>query len=520
MISRQVIGTVIAMASIFTTCGGGASGQQVHRCAGAGRWFPADAALLRRNIERYLNGVKTERPKGEVVAVVSPHAGYDFSGPVAAYGYAAVRDQSYKRVIVLALSHGYPLAGASVLDVEAYETPLGSIPVDRDCVKALLAGGAIKTVPGAHVTEHSDENQLPFLQVVLKPGWKLVSVLVGQVGEKDLEATANALRPYIFGETLIVVSSDFTHIDNAVASQQNKMDLGAADLLVAKDYRGFVNYLQGPQGTICGRMPLAVLLKLLDKDCTGHLLQHRISGEVTGDFSYSVGYCSIIYTTPTRKSSPGKMAETTSSTATTGNPGPPALQSDRFLSEAEEQTLLRLARTTLAEWVERQSKSVDLTKFELTPILRRKSGAFVTLHAQGDLRGCIGYIEGIKPLYETVMDNARNAATEDTRFSPVGKAELAQIDIEISALSPLRKIGSVEEIVIGKHGLLIKKGYNQGVFLPQVPVEQGWNLEQYLEGICRKAYLPRGAWKEGAELQVFTAQVFGEKESRAGGKTK
>jgi AmmeMemoRadiSam system protein A len=214
------------------------------------------------------------------------------------------------------------------------------------------------------------------------------------------------------------------------------------------------------------------------------------------------------------------MAETTSSTATTGNPGPPALQSDRFLSEAEEQTLLRLARTTLAEWVERQSKSVDLTKFELTPILRRKSGAFVTLHAQGDLRGCIGYIEGIKPLYETVMDNARNAATEDTRFSPVGKAELAQIDIEISALSPLRKIGSVEEIVIGKHGLLIKKGYNQGVFLPQVPVEQGWNLEQYLEGICRKAYLPRGAWKEGAELQVFTAQVFGEKESRAGGKTK
>jgi hypothetical protein len=519
MIRQRVIGMVIAMASIFTTCGGGASGQQVHRCAGAGRWFSDNPTQLRKDIERYLSGTKVEPPKGEVVAVVAPHAGYDYSGPVAAYGYASVRGKSYARVIVLALSHGYPLAGVSVFDVEAYETPLGSIPVDRDCVTALLAGGAIQSVPAAHLREHSDENQLPFLQVVLKPGWKLVSLLVGQVGEAELDAAAKALRPYIFGDTLIVVSSDFTHLDNAVAAQQNKMDLGAAELLVAKDYKGFVNYLKGPQGTICGRMPLELLLKLLDKDCTGHLLQHRISGEMTGDFSYSVGYCSIIYTTPTKKPSSGKAAETTSSTATS-NPGTPSLQSDRILSDAEEQTLLRLAQATLVEWVERNSKKVDLSQFDLTPTLRRKLGAFVTLHAQGDLRGCIGYIEPIKPLYETVMDNARNAATEDTRFSPVTKKELRNIDIEISVLSPMRKIESVKEIVVGKHGLLIKKGFNQGVFLPQVPVEQGWNLEQYLEGICRKAYLPRGAWKEGAELSVFTAQVFGEKESQAGGKAK
>jgi hypothetical protein len=368
------------------------------------------------------------------------------------------------------------------------------------------------------VSEHSDENQMPFLQVALKPGWKMVSILVGQVGEADLEAAAKALRPYIFGDTLIVVSSDFTHIDNAIADQQNKMDLGAADLLVAKDYKGFTAYLRGPQGTICGRMPLALLLKLLDKDCTGHRLQHRISGEMTGDFSYSVGYCSIIYTTPTRKPAPGKAAEATSSTAAAGNPGTPSLQSDRILTEAEEQTCLRLARATLVEWVEHGSKNVDLAKFDLTPTLRQKLGAFVTLHARGDLRGCIGYPQAIKPLYETIMDNARNAATEDTRFSPVTKREIADIDIEISVLSPMREIESAKEIVIGKHGLLIKKGWNQGIFLPQVPVEQGWNLDQYLEGICRKAGLPRGAWKEGAELSVFTAQVFGEKERLAGGK--
>jgi len=179
---------------------------------------------------------------------------------------------------------------------------------------------------------------------------------------------------------------------------------------------------------------------------------------------------------------------------------------------------LRLARTTLVEWVERGSKKVDLSQFDLTPTLRRKLGAFVTLHARGDLRGCIGYIEAIKPLCETVMENACNAATRDTRFSPATKKELRDIDIEISVLSPMRKIESVKEIVIGKHGLFIQKGFYQGVFLPQVPVEQGWNLDQYLEGICRKAGLPRGAWKEGADLSVFTAQVFGEKEQRVGGK--
>jgi len=510
---RQTARVVITMAGLFAACGGGASGRQVHRCAGAGRWFPATAGELRKSVERFMDTAKFEMPEGEIVATVAPHAGYDYSGPVAAYSYATVRGKSYKRVIVLALSHRYPLMGASVLDVDAYETPLGSIPVDRDCVKELLKSGAFQSVPEAHGSEHSDENQLPFLQVALKPGWKLVPILVGQVGEAELEAEAKALRPYIFGDTLIAVSSDFTHLDNAVAAEQNKMDLGAAQLLVAKDLPGFIKYLHGPQGTICGRMPLALLLKLLDQDCTGHLLQHRISGELTGDFSYSVGYCAIVYATPTKKPSPGKAAAATSPKAEASS-ATAALQSEKFLTADEEQTLLRLARATLKEWVEKGSQKVDLAQFTLTPTLKRNAGAFVTLHERGDLRGCIGYIEPIKPLHETVMENARNAATEDYRFPPVKAGELGVIDIEISVMSPLRKIKSVDDIVIGKHGLIIKKSSNQGVFLPQVPVEQGWNLEQYLEGICRKAGLPRGAWKEGAELLVFTAQVFGEKESR------
>jgi AmmeMemoRadiSam system protein A len=183
-----------------------------------------------------------------------------------------------------------------------------------------------------------------------------------------------------------------------------------------------------------------------------------------------------------------------------------------LLTPDEERTLLRLARVTLEAWIKNESKDVDLEMFDLTEPLSSRAGAFVTLHHEGKLRGCIGYIEPIKPLYEAVMDNARNAATNDPRFPKVTVTELPYVDVEISVMSPLRKIDSVDEIVIGEHGLVIKKDYNQGVFLPQVAVEQKWNLEQYLEGICRKAYLPTDAWKEDAELEVFTAQVFGEKE--------
>lgn len=521
MRAERIAGMVIAMGTVFATCGGGKSGN-IHKCAGAGRWFPASATELRREVERFLDSAKVEVPKGRVVAVVAPHAGYAYCGPVAGYTYGVVRGKSYKRVIILALSHSYPIRGLSVLDVDAYETPLGLVPVDRECVRKLLEHNLVQTVAAAHAQEHSDENQLPFLQVALKPGWKLVSVFVGQLSDGEYDQAAKLLKPFVTDETLIVVSSDFTHLRNAIPEKQNKYDLDAAELLVAKDFRGFLDYVrQDPdeQGSICGQRPLALLLKLLDEDCTGRLLKHMTSGQLTGMFDYSVGYCAIAYTKP---AGAGTQANEQNKAQESGgqNPGRPALQSDRILSDEEEQTLLRLARATLSQWIERGSKQVDLSQFNLTEALKRKAGVFVTLHENGRLRGCIGYIEPIKPLYEAVMDNARNAATNDPRFPAVTARELDRIDIEISVMSPLRQIETIDEIVIGKHGLVIEKGLNRGVFLPQVPVEQGWNLQQYLEGICRKAFLPPDAWKKGAKLYVFTAQVFGEKPRHGGGGAK
>lgn len=506
MESCKLAGWVIVMATISATCGGGSSAE-VHQCAGAGRWFPAGKSELRKAVEKYLDSAKLEQPAGRVVAIVSPHAGYAYSGPIAGYGFAAIRGKSYKRVIVLAPSHqmnyASGLRGISAMDAASYETPLGSIPVDRECVEDLLKTKAFTGVPEAHRREHSDENQLPFLQVALKPGWKLVPILIGYVGEKEIAAAAEALKPHVDEDTLIVVSSDFSHVSNANSKTQNQWTVEAGKLLAAKDYAGFVKYVNSDprgRGTICGALPIEMLLKTLDEKAEGHVLKHAISGDMTGDYSYSVAYCSIVYTMPNGSA----QAEQ--------KPKSGGLQSDKFLSDEEEQTLLKLARTSLNEWINNKSDDVNLSKFDLTPNLRRDAGAFVTLHEKGRLRGCIGYIMPIKPLYETVLENARNASTGDPRFPKVAAKELPDIDIEISVMSPLHKIDSINEIEIGRHGLLIKKGASQGVFLPQVPVDQGWDLNQYLEGICRKAYLPRGAWKTGAELQVFTAQVFGEKE--------
>lgn len=180
------------------------------------------------------------------------------------------------------------------------------------------------------------------------------------------------------------------------------------------------------------------------------------------------------------------------------------------LTSGERSELLRIARTAIKEKLEGRTWNPDEPP---TPRLAQKQGAFVTLHEQGFLRGCIGYIVGVKPLYLTVADMARQAAFADPRFRPLTPAEYPKIDIEITVLSPLRKISNPADVRVGKHGLLVRRGPYQGVLLPQVAVEEGWDRETFLAHTCRKAGLPPSSWKEEqTELFVFTGEVFGEKE--------
>ncbi len=180
------------------------------------------------------------------------------------------------------------------------------------------------------------------------------------------------------------------------------------------------------------------------------------------------------------------------------------------LNREQQVKLLNLARNTIAEALGMEPG--EKPEFN-DAIFREQCGAFVTLHIRGRLRGCIGYIKGVKNIPDTIVDMARASAFKDPRFPPLGNDELEKADIEISVLSPIETVESVSDITVGRDGLIISRGFNSGLLLPQVPVEQGWDLETFLMNTCYKAGLPGSAWQQkGTKIEKFSAQVFGEKE--------
>jgi AmmeMemoRadiSam system protein A len=181
-----------------------------------------------------------------------------------------------------------------------------------------------------------------------------------------------------------------------------------------------------------------------------------------------------------------------------------------MLSKEERTFLLQLARDT----IHARLKGKPLPACEATSeMLKELRGAFVTMHAHGALRGCIGYVEPIKPLWQTVQEMAVASAFQDPRFPALKEAEYSDIEIEISVMSPLRRVKNVDEIEVGKHGIIIRRGFHSGLLLPQVATEQGWDRYTFLEHTCYKAGLPADAWtKEDTEIQIFSAEVFSEKE--------
>jgi len=468
---------------------------EVHACAGAWKWFPGDAASLRKAVEGYLEGEKPPVDKAPLALIV-PHAGYQFSGPTAGKAYATLKGHKYDRVILLGLSHTQPVQKASVLRVAAYETPLGRIPVDVAAVDTLLACPVVTEQPACHKVEWSVENQLPFLQCTLGD-FKMVDLIVGALTEADRAALAKVLRGMLDGKTLLVASSDFTHFganygympftDDVPRKLQVLNDMAVSHIL-QMDVRGWDKHLADTGDTICGRYGIGLLLKTIAplENVRAIRAARTSSGDITGDLRNSVTYASIVF-----------------------------WQAGGGLSEAEQQTLLRIARDAVTRFLEgRGVLEPDPATYPLTAALKAPGAAFVTLKNQGRLRGCIGHITAIEPLVQSVIRNACNAC-QDPRFrlEPITKDEAKDLTVEISVLSPPRRVTDFSSIVIGRDGLIMARGNRRGVFLPQVPVEEGWDLTQYLTYLCGKAGLPVGAWKDpDTELYAFTAQVFHEKE--------
>lgn len=181
------------------------------------------------------------------------------------------------------------------------------------------------------------------------------------------------------------------------------------------------------------------------------------------------------------------------------------------LTKEEIRELLNIARASVSSYLNASGADISSS----LDGLQRKGGVFVTIHKDGNLRGCIGIFASDNPLYKTVAEMAAKAAFKDPRFSPLTKDELKEIDFEISVLSPLREINDTKEIEIGRHGIYITKGASSGVLLPQVAIEQGWDLETFLSHTCIKAGIPMDEWQRDVKIEIFSAQILAEKEDQS-----
>ena len=473
----------------------------------AGSWYPADEQELADEIDGHLSKVSDERLE-EVCAVILPHAGYRWSGPTAAYAVHQFQKRPFERVLVIGPTHRVPMKNvASVPDFTHYATPLGQVPLDRQFIAELRKHPEFQNIPSAHEDEHSVQIELPLLQRTLQD-FQFVPIVVGELDRPTMRKMGRILRGLIDSRTLVVASSDFTHyganfgylpFTDDVPNRLKKLDAGALDRLCDKDLDGLFDYIETTGTTICGRCAIGVLMAMLPADAQVHQLHYDTSGRMLGDFSSSVSYCALAVS--------GKWPEVERVA--------PAAEPEG-LTAADRARLLRLARGSLTHVLEnREMPTAEQLDVEITPAMKRVSGAFVTLHKNGKLRGCIGEVLPYRQLYKAVMVQAVNAGLNDRRFERVESSELDDIDVEISVLTPPRPVASASEIVIGTHGVILKKAGRTALFLPQVATEQGWDLETTLTHLTQKAGLPDDAWREGALLDVFEAIVFGEKEKSA-----
>ena len=491
---KFVLIVMIMIHSVGNACSSGE--KRVRMPAVAGAFYPADADTLRETVVSFLSEASLAEADKEVQAVIVPHAGYVYSGSTASEAIKAIpSDAVYKRIFLLGPSHRAAFDGASVNNAfDSYATPLGQVKVDNEAVDALLHADPVFTyVPEAHAREHCLEVQLPFLQVHLQHVPPIVPVIIGTQDLAKLRRIAQVLQPYFTSDNLFVISSDFSHYPSY--EDANRVDKATGEAIESGSLRKFLDALEknARKGvprlatSACGQSPIAVLLLLMEgrKDLQVRHLAYCNSGDaIYGDKDRVVGYHAFSIV---------KKEE-----------------ADAFSLTGEERAqLLQIARTSIENTLARKTDlPYDSTK--MSPALQEHCGAFVTLHKGDKLRGCIGNLMGYKPLYQTVASMACAAAFEDPRFYPVKESEMKDIDIEISVLSPLRKIQSIDEFQLGRHGIYMIKGEHRGTFLPQVAEETGWTKEEFLGHCARdKAGLAWNGWKD-AELYVYEAIVFGE----------
>jgi AmmeMemoRadiSam system protein B/AmmeMemoRadiSam system protein A len=472
----------------------------------AGQFYPYSKEELSGMVRYFLQHASDKKVDGEIIGLWVPHAGYVFSGQVAANAFKLVQGKSYDTVILIGPTHYADFHGAVIGDWDSVATPLGSVAVDKPLVKELVsASPLISVIPEIDKGEHSVEVEIPFIQTVL-PGVSVVPMLIRNLSHEASETIAKAIAASVKNKhVLLVASSDMSHYPGykdacetdakvlaALSEYDTRKILKLEKELPAKGIPGLGCTLCGPSAVVT----VMLAAKELGADLA-QVLTYANSGDVGGEKDRVVGYGTAAFV----KTHTGVI-----------NQGGSTMEIEEIkFSPDEKNKLFRIARESIMTALSGERPQ----EFEVAePNLILKRGVFVTLTNRGQLRGCIGHFEQDMPLYEIVSQMAIAASTQDYRFlsNPITKEEMKAIDVKISILSPLKKINSIEEIEIGKHGIWVRQGMRSGTFLPEVATDMGWDRIQFLEYCCaEKAGLPADAWKKGADIYIYTSQILKEK---------
>jgi len=469
----------------------------------AGKFYSANKESLVKDISNLFASCTKTPGSQKVRAIISPHAGYVFSGRIAASAISTTPENAkFSNIFIIGSSHIMAFDGASVWHTGDFITPLGRAVVNREIANKLRNENKVFDYPtNAHIQEHSLEVQIPLIQYYYTSSPKIVPIIVGTTNSNTLKMIAVALRPWFTPENLFIISSDFSHYPsyNDAVSVDNLTSEG----LISGDPKTFLNALKknsssnirGLVTSMCGWTSGLVILNLVAEN--ENLVFKKIAYCNSGDSSFGgkdevVGYHAIAIFEKT------------------GNPDVDEKASESFTFTRDEvEQLFSISRNSIKTMLY-ENKGISIDEAKMTKALKEPLGAFVTLKIDGVLRGCIGRFISSDPLYEIVKASAVSSAFEDPRFPALTRQEFEKIDIEITVLGPLRKINNIKDIVLGKHGIYIKKDLRSGTMLPQVATEYGWTVEEFLGHTSRdKAGLGWDGWKN-AEIFIYEGLVLEE----------
>ncbi len=484
--SLQMVLTAVILSLPFEA---GTAAVQLRKSAVAGRFYPAEAGKLRAELVRCLEKAPASSLQGEILGISVPHAGYNYSARTAAYAYKAVSGRTYDLIIILAPSHQEYFTGATIHPGEAYETPLGRIAIDHDAAVRLNRTCNLFRLSetGHGDREHSLEVQLPFVQQLF-PGTPLLPIMVGVCDWNSCQRMGKALAAVLAGRrALIIASTDLYHgysYNECLAS-----DAATLAAFTRMNPQALHEGLASERYRACGGAPVVLMqvAALARGRCAATIVASTNSGIVTGDKSgYIVGYAAGLYYLQEKTMNKQQFS-----------PLPLNAQIE----------LLRMAKESIKHYLKH---SVVPDFHSDIPILQEKRGIFVTITKNGALRGCIGMHESDKPLYQAVPDRAVAAAFKDPRFMPLQPEELEQIKIKISVyLTNVYEAESLDDFIMGKHGIILVKGSRGATYLPEVPIEAGWkSKEEEMASLCQKAGLPPDGWRQGAQILLYETQVF------------